>query len=267
MYFANLVFECIWSHTRCHFPQPSNSSTPDLFSSFPSEVWLVCYCKAQQWHIRVQALQGPEMMSWDLQPAGAHLVAVSCEWDCSRSGRKATGDDVRTGSTDLRRPWFYHIFFRWWLLLMSAATTEILCLGECENVWEDVPVPNVKTDCCFVTGQSKSVTDLPAVPWWVWVRWSVFGCTMLYQFNPIYSILYHIISFIVSVRPLSHRWNSLCKASCNSTFLVQGTPASWWSKSWWRWISFHGWFYTCLFRQTIEIIDMSVCTPAPESFG
>lgn len=33
MYFANLVFECIWSHTRCHFPQPSNSSTPDLFSS------------------------------------------------------------------------------------------------------------------------------------------------------------------------------------------------------------------------------------------
>lgn len=85
MYFASLVFEVLLAviflslQTRACL----------IYFHFQSEVWLVCYCKAQQWHIRVQALQGPEMLSWDLQPAGAHLVAVSCQsekgyrWRCS----------------------------------------------------------------------------------------------------------------------------------------------------------------------------------------
>ena len=67
-------------------------------------------CKDQKWCLEICSL-------WAL------LVSVSCEWDCRRSERKATGDDVRTGSTDLRRPWFHHIFSvgDW-----STATTEIL---------------------------------------------------------------------------------------------------------------------------------------------
>lgn len=165
---------CIWMYLKS-YSLSFSSSTPDLFSS-------------SIWGVACLLLQSSTVTHTSASSARTRKDVLR---SCSRSGRKATGDDVRTGSTDLRRPWFYHIFFRWWLLLMSAATTEILCLGECENVWEDVPVSNVKTDCCFVTGQSKSVTDLPAVPWWVWVRWSVFGSTILYRFNPIIS--YYII--------------------------------------------------------------------------